>query len=177
MLKKFVIISFFFLCKLSFAQENSINNLITSSDYNLAMQKVNNVLIDNPENMVARFQYATILSLTQKTDRAIEEYHKILRDYPLPEIYNNLGVIYSQQGLYEKALQSFQEAIHINPKYNIAIENLGDLYVKLAAQTYKNVLANDIGNDSSMLKYIKIKSLSIDLNFNNFQKIIKTSVN
>lgn len=158
----------------SWAQDNDINFLIVSANYNLAMQKVNNVLIDHPQNMTARFQYATILSLTQKTDAAIEEYNKLLKDYPaLFEVHNNLGVLYSQQGLLEKSMQSFQDAININPKYNTAIENLGDLYVKMAVQTYKKALANDLNNESSLVKYMKTKSLSIDLTLSNFQKTIK----
>lgn len=159
---------------ISWAQESEINTLIVSADYNLAMQKVNNFLIDHPQSMSARFQYATILSLTKKTDSAIEEYNKLLKDYPtLYEVYNNLGVLYSQQGFYEKSEYSFQEAININPKYNTAIENLGDLYVKMAVQTYKQVLANDLNNESSMMKYIKTKSLVIELTVSNLQKTLK----
>lgn len=165
-----------FLCSFntSFAEDNDINFLILNGDYKLAIQKVNNVLIDHPQNLTARFQYATILSLTKKTESAIDEYTKLLKDYPaLFEAHNNLGVLYCQQGLFEKSIQSFQEAININPKYNVAIENLGDVYIKMATQTYKKVLANDLNNESSMLKYIKAKSLVIDLNNNNFQKVIK----
>lgn len=175
MLKKVLVV---LVCVLSFsiswAQESDINTLIISGDYNLARQKVNNFLIDHPENMVARFQYATILALTKKTDSAIEEYNKLIKDYPsLYEVHNNLGVLYSQQEFYEKSEDSFQEAISINSKYNIAIENLGDLYVKMAVKTYKKVLANDLNNESSMIKYIKTKSLVIDSTVSNLQKIIK----
>lgn len=175
MLKK---ILFSFICVIvfntAFAQENEVNSLILSGNYTLALQKVNNILIDHPQNMTARFQYATLLSLTQKTDAAIEEYNKLLVDFPaLFEVENNLGVLYTQQGLYEKAVASFKQAININPKYNTALENLGDLYIKMAAQSYKKVLANDINNESSMLKYIKTKSLSLDFGLSNFQKTIK----
>ena len=156
------------------AQDDDINSLIIGEKYELATQKINNILIDNPLNMNARFQYATILSLTHKTDQAIGEYNKILKDYPnTAEAYNNLGVLYSQQELYEKSLQSFQEAIFIKPRYNTAIENLGDLYIQMAFQSYRKVLANDINNESALLKYIKTKSMSIELNTDNLQKIIK----
>lgn len=164
----------FFVVGSALAQENDVNSLIMSGNYNLAMQKVNNKLIDHPQNMTARFQYATILSLTQKTDAAIEEYNKILKDYPsLFEVNNNLGVLYASQGLYEKAEASFQDAITTNPKYNTALENLGDLYIKMAMQSYKRVLSNDLNNENVMLKYVKLKSLSIDLTLNSFQKSIK----
>lgn len=175
MFRKFLVV---LVCIVSlntaFSQESDVNSLILAGNYNLAIQKVNNILIDHPQNMTARFQYATILSLTQKTDSAIEEYNKLLKDYPaLFEVQNNLGVLYAQQGLYEKAANAFQEAVNINPKYNTALENLGDLYIKMAAQSYKRVLSNDLNNESSMMKYIKTKSLSIDLNLANFQKTIK----
>lgn len=175
MFRKFAVaVTLFFAISVASAQDNDINSLITSGNYNLAMQKVNNVLIDHPQNMTARFQYATILSLTQKTDAAIEEYNKLLKDYPsLFEVNNNLGVLYASQGLYEKAAAYFQDAINTNPKYNTALENLGDLYIKMAMQSYKRVLSNDLNNENVMMKYVKVKSLSIDLTLNNFQKNIK----
>lgn len=174
MLKKMIFITALLTSSFAFAQENEINSLIMSGNYNLASQKVNNVLIDHPENVNARFQYATILSLTQKGDLAIEEFQKVIKTNPnLVESYNNIAVIYAQQGLYEKSQEFLQKAIEINPKYNTAIENLGDLYIKMALQTYKKVLANDLNNENTMMKYIKVKSLSIDLGNNNIQKIIK----
>lgn len=174
MLKKIIFITAILSSSLSFAQDNDINSLILNGNYNLAIQKVNNVLIDHPENINARFQYATILSLTQKSDAAIEEFQKIIRINPnLIESYNNIAVIYAQQGFYEKAEEYLKKAIELNPKYNVAIENLGDLYIKMALQTYKKVLANDLNNENTMIKYIKVKSLSIDLGTNNIQKIIK----
>ena len=174
MLKKIIFITAILSRSLSFAQDNDINSLILNGNYNLAIQKVNNVLIDHPENINARFQYATILSLTQKSDAAIEEFQKIIRINPnLIESYNNIAVIYAQQGFYEKAEEYLKKAIELNPKYNVAIENLGDLYIKMALQTYKKVLANDLNNENTMIKYIKVKSLSIDLGTNNIQKIIK----
>ncbi len=174
MLKKIIFITAILSSSLSFAQDNDINSLILNGNYNLAIQKVNNVLIDHPENINARFQYATILSLTQKSDAAIEEFQKIIRINPnLIESYNNIAVIYAQQGFYEKSEEYLKKAIELNPKYNIAIENLGDLYIKMALQTYKKVLANDLNNENTMIKYIKVKSLSIDLGNNNIQKVIK----
>jgi len=174
MLKKIIFITAILSSSLSFAQDNDINSLILNGNYNLAIQKVNNVLIDHPENINARFQYATILSLTQKSDAAIEEFQKIIRINPnLIESYNNIAVIYAQQGFYEKAEEYLKKAIELNPKYNVAIENLGDLYIKMALQTYKKVLANDLNNENTMIKYIKVKSLAIDLGNNNIQKIIK----
>lgn len=175
MFKKFAVSCVMFIIMGSaLAQDNDVNSLIISGNYNLAMQKVNNILIDHPQKMTARFQYATLLSLTQKTDAAIEEYNKLLKDYPsLFEVNNNLGVLYASQGLYEKSASSFQDAIATNPKYNTALENLGDLYTKMAMQSYKRVLSNDLNNENVMMKYVRIKSLSIDLTLNNFQKSIK----
>ena len=174
MLKTLSFFILLFVANCSFAQENEINTLIINGDLILATQKINNILIDHPENMNARFQYATVLSLTQKNDEAINEYYKIIKDYPnLYEAYNNLGVLYSNLGLYEKSLTEFSNAIKINPKYNTAIENLGDLYLRLAIQNYKKVLSNDFNNESALAKYAKLKNLTLELNVGNFQKIIK----
>ena len=44
------------------------------------------------------------------------------------DVHNMLGIIYHQQGRFEKAVQSFEHALRINPNYTDASMNLAVIY-------------------------------------------------
>jgi tetratricopeptide (TPR) repeat protein len=62
-----------------------------------------------------------------KKKEAILVYKKALKikndDY---EIYNNIGVLYSELDNFEKAILNYRQAVKLNPKYSIAYNNLGN---------------------------------------------------
>lgn len=158
-----------------FSQELEINNLILKGDYNSAIQKTNALILEQPQNLNLKFQYANLLALTQQSDLAITEYLNIIKSDPsFVEAYNNIGVLYSNKDLLNLAETYFKSAIDINPKYNVSIENLGDLYLKLSIQSYKKILVNDINNENALSKFIKTKSLLIDLKINSSVQKVKS---
>jgi Flp pilus assembly protein TadD len=72
------------------------------------------------------------------TIAAKEVFSEIARRFPrLPEAFNNLAAIYAENGEYEKARQALLSAIANAPNYAAAQSNLGDLYIKLAADAYR----------------------------------------
>ncbi|MES2089263.1 MAG: tetratricopeptide repeat protein, partial [Pseudomonadota bacterium] len=75
---------------------------------------------------------------------AVTAFTKLTEDYPeLPEPFNNLAVLYAQQGQYDKSRNALEMAIRTNPSYATAYENLGDVYAKLASQAYSKALQID----------------------------------
>lgn len=59
--------------------------------------------------------------------------------------YNTVGTIYARNGLYDKAIEQFQEAIKIRPDYAQAYANLGDGYtdkgmLNKAIEEYKKAI-------------------------------------
>ena len=82
-----------------------------------------------------------ILSEQGKTADAINVFQKLTEDYPeLPEPYNNLAVLHASAGNYDKARVALERAIRTNPAYATAHENLGDVYAKLASQSYDKAM-------------------------------------
>ncbi|SFF77765.1 Tetratricopeptide repeat-containing protein [Duganella sp. CF458] len=82
-----------------------------------------------------------ILSEQGKTADAINVFQKLTEDYPeLPEPYNNLAVLHAAAGNYDKARVALERAIRTNPAYATAHENLGDVYAKLASQSYDKAM-------------------------------------
>jgi tetratricopeptide (TPR) repeat protein len=61
----------------------------------------------------------------------------LTQEFPeLPEPYNNLAALYAQQYAFEKALNSLAQAVRARPDYALALENMGDVHVALARQSY-----------------------------------------
>jgi len=82
-----------------------------------------------------------ILSEQGKSTEAINVFQKLTEDYPeLPEPYNNLAVLHASAGNYDKARVALERAIRTNPAYATAHENLGDVYAKLASQSYDKAM-------------------------------------
>ena len=65
----------------------------------------------------------------------------LTEDFPeLPEPHNNLAALYAASGDFDKARTSLAETLRLNPGYAAAHENLGDVYARLAEQSYQRAL-------------------------------------
>jgi tetratricopeptide (TPR) repeat protein len=108
----------------------------------------------------ARFLKGVILSEQNKTAEAIKIFTALTDEFPeLPEPYNNLAVIYAGQGQYDKARQALEMAIRTHPSYATAHENLGDIYAKMASQSYDKALQLDKNNVTAQTKLALVKDL------------------
>lgn len=116
--------------------------LIEKGDLNAALKRLDAQLKGSPQDAEARFLRGLVLTRLEQTGDAIKAFADITRDYPqLPEPYNNLAVLYAQQGDYEKARDALEAALATNPSYATAHENLGDVYAALAGAAYNRALA------------------------------------
>jgi ketosteroid isomerase-like protein len=77
----------------------------------------------------------------------------------LPELYNNLAVLYAAQGQYDKARHALEMSIRTHPSYATAYENLGDVYAKLASQAYDKALQLDSSNSGAKSKLSMVREL------------------
>ena len=104
-------------------------------------------------------------------DTAVFLFERLSEEFPeLPEPYNNLAVLYDKMGQEQKAIKSFKLAILNNPDYTLAYENLADLYLFLARETYLEGMSKGRKNNdrleakSNFLKNIPFfSSKSLDL--------------
>jgi tetratricopeptide (TPR) repeat protein len=125
-----------------------------------AMDKVDAVLKAQPKDPQARFLKGLLLTEQKKTAEAIQVFTGLTEDYPeLPEPYNNLAVLYAQQGNYDKAKAALELAIHTHPSYATAHENLGDIYAQLASRAYDRALQLDKNNAAAQVKLAMVKDL------------------
>jgi Flp pilus assembly protein TadD len=119
-----------------------IAQLLKNGKSEQALQRADTYLTGNPRDPQMRFLKAVALTNLNRTDDAVAALRQLTEDYPeLPEPYNNLAVIYARQGELEKARAALENAVRNNPDYAVAHENLGDIHVRLAYQSYAQARA------------------------------------
>ena len=153
------------LCSsLAFASTEEARRLLNEGRAAQALNVLEKHLEGSPQDAEARFLRGLALSRTGRRDQAIEVFANLTRDYPqLPEPYNNLAVIYAQQGDYEKARDALEAALATHPSYATAHENLGDIYAALASASYNRALMLDENNPSARQKLKLMERLGASL--------------
>ncbi|TKC82640.1 tetratricopeptide repeat protein [Trinickia terrae] len=115
---------------------------IASQNWNAALIQLDERIKTHPRDAQAKFKRGTVLAHLNRDDDAIRQFVELTQTYPeLPEPYNNLATLYAKEGRYEDARAALETAIKVNPSYGLAYENLGDLYLRLAAESYKRAQA------------------------------------
>ncbi|KAF1020977.1 MAG: Photosystem I assembly protein Ycf3 [Paracidovorax wautersii] len=115
------------------AQE--VQQLLQRGDKAQARKLIDQSLATDGRNPQLRFLRGLMLSESGDTKQAIEVFTQLTQDFPdMAEPYNNLAVLYADQGLDEKALVALTKAVSINPNYTTAYENMAELHARLAQE-------------------------------------------
>lgn len=125
-----------------------------------AMEKVDAHIRSVPRDPQGLFLKGVILSELGRPAEAIAVYTQLSEEHPeLPEPYNNLAVLYAQQQQLEKARAALDMAIRTHPGYATAHENLADVYLKLASQSYAKGLQLNPANKQAKARLAAIANL------------------
>lgn len=104
-----------------------------------ALAMANAALQEAPGDARLRFLKGLALFQLKRMTDAEHEFNGLIEEYPeLPEPYNNLAVVRAAQGNLEGARDALEAAIRSVPDYAVAYQNLGDLYLQLAAQRWRH---------------------------------------
>jgi tetratricopeptide (TPR) repeat protein len=123
---------------------NDVRKLLRQAKYPQALLLVNKALATNPRDPQMRFWQGFIFEQLGQPDMALQVYLDLTREYPeLAEPFNNLGVLYAAKGDYPNAKAALDNALRANPNYAAAHENMGDLLVNMARQSYERSLTVD----------------------------------
>lgn len=118
-----------------------------------AIAKADKYLVSNQRDPQMRFLKGTAQAAAGKVEEAIATFTLLTEEYPeLPEPYNNLAVIYAGQNRLDQARNALEMAVRNNPNYAVAHENLGDIYTRLAQQSYTRSLQLNGKNTALKLK-------------------------
>jgi tetratricopeptide (TPR) repeat protein len=134
-------------------ETRDVRALLEAGRFGEAQKMADVFLAQRPRDAQMRFLKGMSLAGQDKTSEAISIFELLNADYPdLPEPYNNLAVLYASAGQLDKARMALETAIRHKPSYAIAHENLGDVYAKLAGQSYDKVTQLDPGSAKAKLK-------------------------
>ena len=137
-----------------------VQTLVRQGNLTQATERLNAYLAKNPKDARARFLRGLVLTEQKRPADAIRVFVALTEDYPeLPEPYNNLAVLYAGQGDLDKARIALEMAIRTNPSYAAAHENLGDVLLQLASQSYAKALQHEPRNASVPNKLSLIRNL------------------
>ena len=148
-------------CAAAFGDDYTpVNTLLRNGQLNQALVKADEYLAKNPRDPQMQFLKALIQQDAGKQADAIASYTRLMEAYPeLPEPYNNIAVLYAAQGQYDKARAALEMATRTSRSYAVAHENLGDVYARLASQSYNQALQLEPGNTTIAPKLALIRQL------------------
>lgn len=137
-----------------------VSRLAKAKQFLEALAKADQFLAAKPRDPQMRFIKGVVQSEMGTVGEAANTFTHLTEDFPeLPEPYNNLAVIYANNGQFDKARAALEMAIRTNPSYSTAHENLGDIYAKLASQAYAKALQLDTSNAAVPFKLGSIREL------------------
>jgi tetratricopeptide (TPR) repeat protein len=137
-----------------------VQQLVQRGELDEAMRQLDGFLKDHPKDARGRFLKGVVLAAQHRTDEAMQVYTQLTYDYPeLPEPYNNLAVLVALKGEYARARELLEMAIQAQPTYATAQENLGDVYLRLAATAYGKAVSLDPSRDSARRKLKAVNDL------------------
>jgi tetratricopeptide (TPR) repeat protein len=121
-------------------------DLLARKDYAGAIARLETLSKERPREPQARFLKAVAESESGKPEAALATLTALAADFPeLPEVHNNLAVLHAARGNLDLAKTELELAIAAQPDYAPAIENLGDVYARLAVRQYERAAALEKG--------------------------------
>ncbi|QWE17501.1 lipopolysaccharide assembly protein LapB [Polynucleobacter sp. AP-Nino-20-G2] len=118
---------------------SDIEKQIKAKRYPEAIDLINLQLNKTPRNVQLRYVKARLQIELRQWTAAKKTLIEITQQFPeLPEPYNNLAALAANQENWIEARDYLELALKLRPTYATASANLGEVYIRLAAQAYDN---------------------------------------
>ncbi len=137
-----------------------VQQMLAAGRAQQALERADAQLAKNPRDAQMRFVRGVILTEMKRTDEARDAFQRLTEDFPeLPEPYNNLAVLYAGEGRLDSARAALEMALTAAPNYGTALENLGDIYLQMAADSYQRAAKLDPANRQASAKLALAREL------------------
>ncbi|MCX7273674.1 MAG: tetratricopeptide repeat protein [Burkholderiales bacterium] len=136
------------------------SRLLREGQTALALTSLEESLKRHPRDAQLRFLYGVVLAGNGRADDAILVFEQLTQEFPeLPEPHNNLAVMLAGRGDLDRARAALENAVRALPGYALAQENLGDVYLRMAARAYERAGQLDAANSASREKLTLAREL------------------
>lgn len=111
---------------------------------------------------VKQFKKGLSLAEAGQLDAAAGIFLRLTQEYPrLPQPYVQLAAVYQQQGNTQAAVEVLRKALDVHTDAGRLQEQLGDLYLQLAAEAYRAALEPETGHATATVrkKYTTLEAL------------------
>ena len=127
--------------------------------YQQALVQVDKLLLNNANDLQAMLLKGNVHRMMGNAAEASYIYKQIIKQFPdMPEAYNNLAVIYANEGQTALAIETLQQAFATSESYSTAYQNLRTLYSEMASTAYRDAL--DIKKPQAKKNTIKLASIN-----------------
>jgi tetratricopeptide (TPR) repeat protein len=118
-----------------------VNALVQAGQWKAAQLLADERLKTAPTDPQMRLLKSHIQTGMGQFSDAADTLRALTMSFPeLPEPHNNLAALLARENRHEEALAALNAAIRARPDYALALENMGDLYLALAAKAYGQAL-------------------------------------
>lgn len=156
----FILLTIFFSRSVLSSSLQQLESEIGEHKFSQAAQTGIAILLQQPDNIQAKFLTALALQNNNQSDMAINYYQEIIHSHPeLPEPRNNLAMIYMNKGQYDQAIDLLVASLKTHPAYATAWQNLNLLYQGLASEAYRKALSKE-RNPRSVMDKIQLTALT-----------------
>lgn len=110
---------------------------------------------------VRQFETGLRLAADNKTEAAIAVFARLTRDYPrLPEPHQQLAALHARKGDLQQAVAALRNALRLSVQDSQLQEQLGDLYLQLAARAYREAAHAAPPSPGAQHKYSILQSVN-----------------
>lgn len=123
------------------ASLDSVAQSLASGDVQAASVQLKGLSRAERTSIRGRLLEASLLAASGNLNEAEKRYRSLIADAPQqPEPYNNLAVIYAEQGKLDQALELLEKAINTNASYATVRDNLSRIYLEKSLSSYAKAL-------------------------------------
>lgn len=126
-------------------ETREVQRLMAAGDLPAALQRIDAALRSQRADARLAFLRGVVLMDLKRDDDAMAAFVAMTQQYPqLPEPFNNVAALHARAGRWDAARQALEAALRNDPGHLLARENLGDVYLQLALQSWRAAQAREL---------------------------------